>query len=80
MSALKALFGMEPVSDEQVFPAELLKRTPLDQLEKTVEEPKKRLPAAQVGRAMLEVFARARLSDFETLKDINLRQCADATE
>jgi hypothetical protein len=29
---------------------------------------------------MLVVFARAPLSDFETLKDIYLRQCADATE
>jgi hypothetical protein len=71
---------MAPVSDEQVFPAELLKRTPLDQLERTVEELKKRLPAAEVRRAMLVVFARAPLSDFETLKDIYLRQCADATE
>jgi hypothetical protein len=80
MNVLKGLLRMEPSPDEQVSAVELLKRTPLDQLEETVKALKQRRAADEVRKAMVELIARAPLADFDTLKHIYLKHCGDATE
>jgi hypothetical protein len=59
---------------------ELLARTPVDQLDKTLEKLKKRHRAEVVRAAMVEMIARAPLADFEILKSVYLKHCADAVE
>jgi Tfp pilus assembly protein PilO len=71
---------MGPSPDEQVSALELLKRTPLDQLEETVKALKKQRPAEEVRKAMVERIARAPLTEFETLKTIYLKHCGDAKQ
>jgi 16S rRNA C1402 N4-methylase RsmH len=71
---------MGPSPDEQVSAVELLKRTPLSQLEETVRALKNRRAAGEVRKAMVERIARAPLSEFETLKTIYLKHCADAAK
>jgi len=57
---------------------ELLKRTPLAQLEETVTALKQRQVAAEVRKAMVELIAHAPLADFDTLKHIYLKHFGDA--
>ena len=80
MNALRALLRMEPSPDEQASAVELLKRTPLDQLEETVRMLKKQRPAEAVRKAMVERIASAPLTEFETLKTIYLKHCGDAKQ
>ncbi len=80
MNALRAFLRMGPSPDEQVSAVELLKRTPLDQLEETVKALKQQRPAGEVRKAMVERIARAPLSEFEILKTIYLKHCGDATK
>jgi hypothetical protein len=68
---------MGPGSDEQAAALELLMRTPLDQLEETVQALKALRPADEVRKAMVERIARAPLADFDTLKHIYLRYCGN---
>ena len=77
MNPLRVLLRIGPESDEQASAVELLKRTPLDQLEEKVRELKKLRPADEVRKAMVERIARAPLGDFETLKHIYLKHCGD---
>jgi hypothetical protein len=77
VNALRALLRIGPDPDEQASAVELLKRTPLDQLEEKVRELKMLHPAAEVRKAMVECIARAPLGDFETLKHIYLKHCGD---
>jgi hypothetical protein len=78
MNVVRKLLRMEPGPDEKSSAVELLKRTPLDQLEETVKALKGHRPAAEVRQAMIEVITAAPLSDFETLKGIFMIHCADA--
>jgi hypothetical protein len=71
---------MGPSPDEQVSVLELLKRTPLDQLEQTVAALTKHCPAEEIRKAMVERIARAPLTEFETLKTIYLKHCGDAKQ
>ena len=80
MNALRALLRIGPDPDEQASAVELLKRTPLDQLEEKVRELKKHRPVAEVRQAMVELMARAPLADFDTLKNIYLKHCGDAKQ
>lgn len=57
--------------------ADLLRRTPIDELDTTVAALKQVRPAAEVRAAMVEVIARAPLAEFAALKEIYLRHCAD---
>ena len=75
VNALKALLRIGPDPDEQASAVELLKRTPLEQLEERVRELKELRPANEVRKAMVERIARAPLGDFETLKHIYLKHC-----
>ena len=56
---------------------ELLKRTPIAQLEQTVAALKNQRPAEEIRKAMVELIARAPLADFDTLKHIYLKHCGD---
>jgi hypothetical protein len=67
-------------SAEQASATDLLKRTPLDQLEETVKALKACRPAEEVRQAMVERIARAPLADFNTLKSIYLSHCADGPQ
>ena len=80
MNALRALLRMGPSPDEQASAVELLKGTPLDQLEETVRALKKQRPAEEVRKAMVERIASAPLTEFETLKTIYLKHCGDAKQ
>jgi hypothetical protein len=71
---------MGPSTDEQACAVELLKRTPLDQLEETVRALKKQRSAEEVRKAMVERIASAPLTEFETLKTIYLKHCGDAKQ
>jgi hypothetical protein len=78
VNALGASPRMKPRPDEQPSAAELLQHTPLDQLEQTVQVLKLHCSAAEVRQAMIGVFGRVPRAEFETLKGIYLRHCADA--
>ncbi|HSD43139.1 MAG TPA: hypothetical protein VLD36_14885 [Burkholderiales bacterium] len=80
MNALRVLLRMGPSPDQQASAVELLKRTPLDQLEETVRALKKQRPLEEVRKAMVERIARAPLTEFETLKTIYLKHCGDAKQ
>ena len=77
MNALRELLRMPAARYAAVSAVELLKRTPLDQLEETVEALTKCRPHAEVRQGMIEVIARAPLADFEKLKAIYLKYCGD---
>lgn len=77
MYALSSLLRPRPRAEESESTVDLLRRTPLDELDRTVAALKQVRPAAEVRAAMVEVIARAPLSDFAALKEIYLRHCAD---
>jgi 16S rRNA C1402 N4-methylase RsmH len=60
-----------------VSAVEVLKRTPLDQLEETVEKLMKHRSSAEVRTAMVERIARVPLADFDTVKQIYLKHCGE---
>jgi hypothetical protein len=70
--------GQSP--DEQASAVDLLKLTPLDQLEEMVKALKKQRPADEIRKAMVERIACAPLTEFETLKTIYLKHCGDAKQ
>jgi hypothetical protein len=78
MNAIKALLRMRPEPDAGMSAVEVLKQTPIDRLEETVEQLKRHRPHAEVRQAMVEVIARASLADFEVLKHVYLKHCGDA--
>jgi hypothetical protein len=80
MIALKKLLRMNAGDNERASALELLTRTPVDQLDAAVQALKKRRPAEEVRAAMVEVIARAPLADFETLKRVYLKHCADPAQ
>jgi hypothetical protein len=69
---------MDPRGDEKTSAVELLKRTPIDQLEESVIELKKHRSAEEIRKAMVDLIARAPLADFDTLKHIYLKHCGNA--
>jgi hypothetical protein len=77
MNALKELLRMQADPYAGVSAVEILKRTPLNQLEEAVTELKKHRPIAEVRGAMVERIARAPLADFDTVKHIYLKHCGD---
>lgn len=77
MNALKEVLRMRAKPDASLSAVELLKRTPLDQLEEAVKALKNCRPHAEVRGAMVAVIARAPLTEFEMLKAIYLKYCAD---
>lgn len=80
MTALKALLCVKPILDDQASTMELLRYTPLEQLEDTVAALKMCRPAAEVRRAMVERIAHAPIADFDTLKHIYLKHCGDMSK
>jgi hypothetical protein len=62
---------------EGVSAVEVLKRTPLDQLEETVEKLMKHRPNGEVRAAMVERIARVPLADFDKVKQVYLKHCGE---
>ncbi len=77
MNALKELLRMPADPGAGMSVGELVMRTPLGQLEETVKALMGSRPHAEVRQAMVERIARAPLADFEMLKAIYLKYCAD---
>lgn len=64
-------------ASEHACAADLLRHTPIEQLDRTVQDLKQLCSAAEVRQAMMEVFARIPLAQFGEVKDVYLRHCAD---
>jgi hypothetical protein len=78
MLAMRKMLRMDRAPDAGLTALELLQRTPIDRLGETVRALKKHRPAAEVRQAMIDLIAKAPLSDFETLKEVFLTHCTDA--
>jgi hypothetical protein len=78
MKVLPELLRMECREDDEPSALEVLRRTPLHQLEETVIALKSRHTLVEVRKAMVEVIARAPLADFDKLKHIYLKHCGNA--
>ena len=78
MLAMRKMLRMDGAPDANLTALELLQRTPIDRLDETVRALKKHRPAGEVRQAMIDLIAKAPLSDFETLKGVFLKHCADA--
>ena len=64
MNALKKLLRTGAVDDEPLSTVEILKRTPLEQLEETVRVLKQHRSAAEIRQAMIDLIATAPLAHF----------------
>ena len=78
MKVLPELLRMKRGGDDALSAVEILRRTPLEQLEEAVKALKNRHTLAEVRQAMVEVIARAPLADFDKLKHIYLKHCGSA--
>jgi hypothetical protein len=77
MNVLTRLLRIGAAEDEALPTVEILKRTPLAQLEETVRVLKQHRSAAEVRQAMIDLIATAPLAHFATLKGVFLAHCAD---
>jgi hypothetical protein len=57
---------------------EVLRRTPLDKLDETVEALKKHRPAAEIRGALIELAATAPFSDFAAIAQVFTKHFGDA--
>jgi hypothetical protein len=68
---------MDTVEDERLSTVEILRRTPLKQLDEAVRKLKEERPEAEVRQAMIDLIATAPLAHFQTLKAVFMTHCAD---
>jgi hypothetical protein len=80
MNVFRKLLCISPVEDERLPTIAILRRTPLERLDETVQALKRRRPAAEVHQAMLDLIAGAPLEHFGILKAVFMAHCADANE
>ncbi len=80
MNALKELLRMPADPGAGLSVDELMKRTPLEELEETVKALTRCRPHAEVRRAMVERIARALLADFDMLKAIYMEYFGDTAQ
>ena len=78
MNVFAKLLRIAPVDDGRVPIIEILRRTPLEGLDKTVRALKRHRSDAEVRRAMLDLIAGAPLEHFGTLKAVFMAHCAEA--
>jgi hypothetical protein len=64
--------------EKSITPFQLLQRTPLDQLDETIEALKKHRPVPEVRAAMIELVATAPLSDFAAIKQVFMKHFGNA--
>jgi hypothetical protein len=69
-----------PVDDERVPIIEILRRTPLERLDKTVHALKQHRSDAELRQAMLDLIAGAPLEHFGSLKAVFMAHCAEADQ
>ena len=80
MRVFGRLLCVAPVEDERLPIIAILRRTPLERLDRTVRALKRRRPAAEVRQAMLDLIAGAPLEHIGSLKAVFMAHCADASE
>ena len=68
MNVFRKLLCVSPLEDERLLTIAILRRTPLERLDETVQALKRRRPAAEVHQAMLDLIAGAPLEHFGTPK------------
>jgi hypothetical protein len=65
-------------NEDSITPFQLLRRTPLDQLDETIEALNQRQPVAEVRAALIELLATAPLSDFAAIKRVFMKHFGEA--
>jgi hypothetical protein len=80
MNVFGKLRRIAPVRDERIPIIEILRRTPLERLDKTVRQLKQHRSGAEVRQAMLDLIAGAPLEHFGTLKAVFMAHCAEADQ
>jgi len=80
MNAITKQRRMGAVVEAQLPTVEILKQTPIEQLEETVKALKKHRPAREVRQAMIDLICSAPLAHFQTLKVVFLAHCADGAQ
>jgi hypothetical protein len=80
MNVFGKLLRIAPVDDERVPIIEILRRTPLERLDKTVHALKQHRSDAELRQAMLDLIAGAPLEHFGTLKVVFMAHCAEADQ
>lgn len=77
MKVLRTLLRTGSAEDERLPTIEILKQTPLGELEDMVRALKERRSAAEVRQAMIDLIATAPLAHFATLKAVFMAHFAD---
>ena len=80
MNVFGKLLRIAPVGDDRVPIIEILRRTPLERLDKTVRALKRHRSDAELRQAMLYLIAGAPLEHFGTLKAVFMTHCAEADQ
>ena len=75
MSIAKKLLSIGAVEDERLPTVELLRRTPLENLDEAVRALKQHRSDVEVRQAMIDLIATAPLTHFETLKTVFMTHC-----
>ena len=78
MNLFGKLLRIAPVRDERVPIIAILRRTPLERLDKTVRALKRHRSGAELRQAMLDLIVGAPLEHFGTLKAVFMAHCAEA--
>ena len=80
MNVFAKLLRIAPVDDQRVPIIEILRRTPLERLDKTVRALKRHRSRAELRQAMLDLIAGAPLEHFGNLKAVFMAHCAEADQ
>ena len=80
MNVFAKLLRIAPVDDQRVPIIEILRRTPLERLDKTVRALKRHRSRAEIRQAMVDLIAGAPLEHFGTLKAVFMAHCAEADQ
>ena len=80
MNLFGKLLRIAPAKDERVPIIAILRRTPLERLDKTVRALKRHRSGAELRQAMLDLIAGAPLEHFGTLKAVFMAHCAEADQ
>jgi len=77
MNVITKQLRMGTVGEAHLSTVEILKQTPIEELEEAVKALKQHRPAREVRQAMIDLICSAPLAHFQTLKAVFLAHCAD---
>ena len=80
MNVFAKLLRIAHVDDARVPIIEILRRTPLERLDKTVRGLKRHRSGAELRQAMLDLIAGAPLEHFGALKAVFMAHCAEGDQ